>query len=62
MVDGRRSELVNVVSGVPRSVLGPLFFLLYTSELFSILEISSSVMLMSPLLWLLRPLQVLESQ
>ena len=39
MVDGCRSKLVNVVSGVPqRSVLGPLLFLLYTSELFSILE------------------------
>ena len=39
-VDGCRSKLVNVVSGVPqgRSVLGPLLFLLYTSELFSILE------------------------
>ena len=38
IVDGCRSKVVNVVSGVPRSVLGPLLFLLYTSELFSILE------------------------
>ena len=39
MVDGWRSKLVNVVSGVPQgSVLGPLLCLLYTSELFSILE------------------------
>ena len=38
LVDGCRSILVNVVSGVPQgSVLGSLF-LLYTSELFSILE------------------------
>ena len=39
MVDGCRSKLVNVVSGVPQGrVLGPLLFLLYASELFSILE------------------------
>ena len=39
MVDGCRSKLVNVVSGVPQgSIVGQLLFLLYTSELFSILE------------------------
>ena len=39
MVDGCRSKLVNVVSGVPQgSVYLLLLFLLYTSELFSILE------------------------
>ena len=39
MVDGCRSKLVNVVSGVPQgNVLGPLLFLLYMSELFSIVE------------------------
>ena len=39
MVDGYRSKLVNVVSGVLQgSVLGSLLFLLYTSELFAVLE------------------------
>ena len=39
MVDGFLSKLLNVVSGVPHgSVLDPLLFLLYTSELFSMLE------------------------
>ena len=39
MVDGCRSKLLNVVSGVPQgSVSVPLLFLLYTSKLFSILE------------------------
>ena len=39
MVDGCQSKLANVVSGVPQgSVFGQLLFLLYTSELFSILE------------------------
>ena len=39
MVNGCQSKLVNVVSGVLQgNVLGQLLYLLYTSELFSILE------------------------
>ena len=39
MVDSCRSKLANVMSGVRQgSVLGPLLFLLYTKELFSVLE------------------------
>ena len=39
VVEGCRSKLVNVVSGMPQgSVLGPQLFLLHTEELFSIVE------------------------
>ena len=39
MVDGCRSRLIDVVSGVPQgSVFDPLLLLLYTSDFFSILE------------------------
>ena len=38
-MDGCRSKLVNVVSGVPQgNVLGPLLLLLYTAELLSVVE------------------------
>ena len=38
-VDGCRSKLVKAMEGVSQGrILGPLLFLLYTSELFSILE------------------------
>ena len=39
MVDGATSEWIPIVSGVPRgSVLGLLLFILYTSEIFELVE------------------------
>ena len=39
VVDGAASEWIPVISGVPRGcVLGPLLFILYTSEMFELVE------------------------
>ena len=63
MVDGCRSKLVDVVSGEQQgSILGMLLFLLYTSELFTFWKISWSIMLMTPLWWLLCHPQASELQ
>ena len=50
MVDGYRSKLVNVVAGVLQgSVFFKLLLLLFTSELFSILENKLNIYPMTPL-------------
>ena len=39
MVDGAASKWISIVSGVPqRSMLGPLLFILYTSEFFELVD------------------------
>ena len=39
VVDGAASEWIPIITGVPRgSVLGPLLFILYTSEMFELVE------------------------
>ena len=39
LVDGATSELIPIVSGMPQgSVLGPLLFVFYTSEMFELVE------------------------
>ena len=43
VVDGATSEWIPIVSGVPqKSLLGPLLFILYTSEMFELVDIRLS--------------------
>ena len=39
MVDGAASEWIPIISGMPQGgVLGPLLYILYTSEIFELVE------------------------
>ena len=52
VVDGATSEFIPIVSGMPQgSVLGPLLFIPYTSEMFELVENSVMPMLKTPHYW-----------
>ena len=52
VVDDATSEWIQVVTGVPQgSVLGPLLFILYTSEMFELVENRQYAMLTIPHYW-----------
>ena len=51
-VDGATCQWIPIVSGVPQgSVFGPLMFILYTSEMFDLVENRLFALLMTPHYW-----------